>query len=140
MAGDFSYWLFAIGVFGTGMLAVPVLAGALSYMTTEALGWTEGLDKKLTQAKGFYGVMAFSILSALLINATGISQMRALILTALVYGITAPILIGVILHICNNRMIMGDNVNGRWSNLFGWLALILMTLAAVALAWLTLTD
>jgi NRAMP (natural resistance-associated macrophage protein)-like metal ion transporter len=140
LAGDFSYWLFAIGVFGTGMLAVPVLAGALSYMTTEALGWTEGLDKKLTQAKGFYGVMAFSILSALLINATGISPMRALILTALVYGITSPILIGVILHICNNRMIMGDNVNGRWSNLFGWMALILMTLAAVALAWLTLAD
>jgi Mn2+/Fe2+ NRAMP family transporter len=66
--------------------------------------------------------------------------MRALLLTALVYGITAPILVGVILHICNSRLIMGDEVNGRWSNLFGWLALILMTLAAAALAWVTLTD
>jgi Mn2+/Fe2+ NRAMP family transporter len=140
LAGESSYWLFAAGVFGTGMLAIPVLAGALSYMTSEALGWTEGLDKKISQAKGFYGIMGFSILSALLINLTGISPMRALILTALVYGITAPILIGVILHICNSRLIMGDEVNGRWSNLFGWLALILMTLAAAALAWVTLTD
>jgi NRAMP (natural resistance-associated macrophage protein)-like metal ion transporter len=140
LAGESSYWLFAAGVFGTGMLAIPVLAGALSYMTSEALGWTEGLDKKISQAKGFYGIMGFSILSALLINLTGISPMRALILTALVYGITAPILVGVILHICNSRLIMGDEVNGRWSNLFGWLALILMTLAAAALAWVTLTD
>ena len=140
LAGESSYWLFAVGVFGTGMLAIPVLAGALSYMTSEALGWEEGLDKKISQAKGFYGVMGFSILSALLINLTGIPPMRALLLTALVYGVTAPILIGVILHICNSRLIMGDNVNNRWSNVFGWAALVLMTLAAFALAWLTLTD
>jgi NRAMP (natural resistance-associated macrophage protein)-like metal ion transporter len=140
LAGESSYWLFAVGVFGTGMLAIPVLAGALSYMTSEAMGWEEGLNKKLTPAKGFYGVMGFSILSALLINLTGISPMRALILTALVYGLTAPLLIGVILHICTSRLIMGDNVNGRWSNFFGWGALVLMTMAALALAWLTLTD
>lgn len=137
LAGGFSYWLFAIGVFGTGLLSIPVLAGSLSYMTSEALEWPKGMDKKLTQAKGFYGVMGFSILSALLINLTGLPPMRALILTALVYGFTAPLLIGVILHICNNRLIMGDHVNGRWSNLLGWAALLLMSFSAAALAWLT---
>jgi NRAMP (natural resistance-associated macrophage protein)-like metal ion transporter len=138
LAGKFTYLLFAIGVLGTGLLAVPVLAGALSYMVSEALGWKEGLDKKFNEARGFYMVMVFSILSALLINITGISPMHALILTAVIYGLTAPLLIGMILHICNNRLIMGEHVNGRWSNIFGVLALLLMTVAALALIFLEL--
>ena len=107
LAGRFSYLLFAMGVLGTGMLAVPVLAGSLSYMISEAFSWQEGLDKKFHEAKGFYMVMILSILSALLINLTGISPVQALILTAIVYGVTAPILIGIILHICNNKKVMG---------------------------------
>jgi Mn2+/Fe2+ NRAMP family transporter len=136
LAGRFSYILFALGVLGTGLLAVPVLAGSLSYMVSEALGWKEGLDKKFHQAKGFYLVMIISILAALMINLTGISPVRALILTAIVYGITAPVLIGIILHICNNKKIMGDNTNGKWSNIFGGFALLLMTVAAGILIWL----
>jgi Mn2+/Fe2+ NRAMP family transporter len=100
------------------------------------LGWKEGLDKKFHQAKGFYLVMIISILAALLINLTGLSPVRALILTAIVYGITAPVLIGIILHICNNKKIMGDNTNGKWSNIFGGFALLLMTVAAGILIWL----
>ncbi len=136
LAGRFSYLLFALGVLGTGLLAVPVLAGSLSYMVSEAFGWKEGLDKKFHEAKGFYLVMILSILAALLINLTGISPVRALILTAIVYGITAPVLIGIILHICNNKKIMGDNTNGKWSNIFGGFALLLMTVAAGILIWL----
>jgi Mn2+/Fe2+ NRAMP family transporter len=62
--------------------------------------------------------------------------MRALILTAVIYGLTAPLLIGMILHICNNRLIMGDNVNGRWSNILGFMALLVMTAAAAFLIFL----
>ena len=137
LAGDMSYLLFSVGVIGTGLLSIPVLAGAMSYMVSEALGWKEGLNKKFHQARGFYGVMIVSILSALLINFSGLSPMRALILTAVVYGVMAPVVIAIILHICNNRLIMGDQVNGRWSNVFGWAALLLMTAAAAALLYFT---
>lgn len=136
LAGRFSYILFALGVLGTGFLAIPVLAGSLSYMVSEAFGWKEGLDKKFHEAKGFYMVMIISILAALLINFTGISPVRALILTAVVYGVTAPVLIGIILHICNNKKIMGENTNGKLSNFLGGFALILMTVAACTLIWL----
>lgn len=138
LAGDMSYLLFSVGVIGTGLLSIPVLAGAMSYMVSEAFGWKEGLNKKFHQARGFYGVMVVSILSALLINFSGLSPMRALILTAVVYGVMAPVVIAIILHICNNRLIMGDRVNGRWSNVFGWAALLLMSAAAIALLYYTI--
>jgi Mn2+/Fe2+ NRAMP family transporter len=138
LAGRFSYLLFALGVLGTGLLAVPVLAGSLSYMVSEALGWKEGLNKKFHEAKGFYMVMIISILTALLINLTGISPVRALILTAIIYGITAPFLIGIILHICNNKKIMHHNTNGRLSNFLGGLAFLLMTAASIILIYLLL--
>jgi len=137
LAGDMSYLLFSVGVIGTGLLSIPVLAGAMSYMVSEAFGWKEGLNRKFHQARGFYGVMMVSILSALLINFSGLSPMRALILTAVVYGVMAPVVIAIILHICNNRLIMGDQVNGRWSNLFGWSALLLMSAAAITLLYYT---
>jgi NRAMP (natural resistance-associated macrophage protein)-like metal ion transporter len=133
LAGRYAYILFAAGVLGTGMLAIPVLAGSLSYMASEAFGWKEGFGKKFSEARGFYLVMVFSILSALAINLMGIPPMRALFLTALVYGVVSPVLIAVILHICNNRLIMGDEVNGRWSNLTGILCLVLMSAAAILL-------
>lgn len=133
LAGRFAYLLFAVGVLGTGMLAIPVLAGSLSYMASEAFGWAEGFGRRFAEARGFYLVMAASILSALAINLVGIPPMRALFLTALVYGLVSPILIGVILHISNNRLIMGDHVNGRWSNRWGWACLFLMSAAALTL-------
>lgn len=137
LAGDMSYILFSVGVLGTGLLSIPVLAGAISYMVSEAFGWKEGLNKKFHEARGFYGVMILSILSALLINMSGLPPMRALILTAVVYGVMAPVVIAIIMHICNNRLIMGDRVNGRWSNVFGWLAFVLMSVAAIALICFT---
>jgi len=133
LAGRFAYLLFAAGVLGTGLLAIPVLAGSLSYMVSEALGWKEGFGRRFAEARGFYLVMAASILSALAINLVGIPPMRALFLTALVYGVVSPVLIGIILHISNNRLIMGEHVNGRWSNRWGWACLILMSAAAAVL-------
>jgi Mn2+/Fe2+ NRAMP family transporter len=135
LAGDFSYLLFSIGVLGTGMLAIPVLAGSLSYMISETLDWNEGLDKKFHEAKGFYIVMIISILAALLIGYTGISPIRALFVTAIVYGLSAPILIGMILHISNNKKIMGEYTNGVWSNILGFLTLVLMVAAGAGLIY-----
>jgi NRAMP (natural resistance-associated macrophage protein)-like metal ion transporter len=133
LAGNSAYFLFAIGVIGTGFLAIPVLAGSVSYMLAETFGWEEGLDKKWHEAKGFYLIMAISIVVGLIINLVGINPIKALIFTAIVYGVTAPILIALILHICNNKKIMGEFTNKPLSNILGWITLIVMTVAAVAL-------
>jgi Mn2+/Fe2+ NRAMP family transporter len=135
VAGNGAYLLFATGVIGTGLLAIPVLAGSLSYMFSEALGMQEGLNKKFHQAKGFYIVMIISILAALVIVLMGVNPVKALIYTAIVYGITAPVLIAVILHICNNKKVM-KTYHNRWkSNLIGFITLAVMSFAAVALLW-----
>jgi Mn2+/Fe2+ NRAMP family transporter len=135
LAGDLAYVLFAIGVIGTGLIAIPVLSGSLSYMFTETFGWKQGLDKKFHEAKGFYVIIAISLILGLSLNYVGISPIDALIYTAVLYGITAPVLIGIILHISNNREIMGEYVNSRISNVLGFAALIIMTLAAGALLY-----
>lgn len=135
LAGDQAYWLFALGVIGTGMLAIPVLAGAVSYILAETFGWKEGLDKKYYQAKGFYGIMALSLGLGLLLEFTGISAIDALLLAAVLYGVTAPFLIGIVLHISNNSSIMGTFVNGRWTNIFGFAALVFMSVAAGVLLY-----
>lgn len=136
LAGRLSYLLFAIGVLGTGLLAVPVLAGSLSYMVSETLEWEEGLNKKFHEAKGFYGVMIISILTAICINFIGLSPVKALVYTAIIYGLTAPLLIFCILMVSNNRKIMGEYTNGFLSNLLGIIALLVMLSAAAMLLWI----
>ncbi|MGG9964574.1 NRAMP family divalent metal transporter [Ferruginibacter sp. SUN106] len=135
LAGNMAYALFAMGVIGTGLLAIPVLAGALSYMMAETFGWQEGLSKKFNEAKGFYITMIVSLILGLLMHFLGISPIKALIYTAVLYGITAPVLIALILHICNNKKIMGHFTNKPFQNIFGILSLLLMTAAAVALIY-----
>ena len=135
LAGNLSYLLFAIGVIGTGLLAIPVLAGSLSYILAETFDWKEGLDKKFSEAKGFYITIIVSLLIGLFINLTKITAFQALFLTAIVYGITAPVLVGVILHICNNKKIMGNDTNGILSNVLGILTFVLMVAAAIALIY-----
>ena len=133
LAGDAAYILFALGIIGTGFLAIPVLSGALSYMITEIFNWENGLDKKFHEAKAFYSIITLSLILGLGINYLGISPINALIYSAILYGLTAPVLIAVILHISNNKKIMGRYKNGLWSNVLGLLAFVLMLLAAVGL-------
>ena len=133
LAGDLAYILFAVGVIGTGLIAIPVLSGALSYIYTETFGWEQGLDKKFHEAKGFYVIIMISLLLGLSMNYIGISPIQALIYTAILYGVTAPVLIGIILHISNNKEIMGEYTNTRYLNVMGGIALVIMTVAAVAL-------
>lgn len=136
LAGDLAYLLFAIGVIGTGLIAIPVLSGSLSYIITETFGWEQGLDKKFHEAKAFYVIIALSLILGLSLNYVGISPIKALIYTAILYGLTAPVLIAIILHISNNKKIMGSNVNGKALNMLGFAALLIMSAAAVALLYL----
>jgi NRAMP (natural resistance-associated macrophage protein)-like metal ion transporter len=136
LAGNAAYLLFALGILGTGFLAIPVLSGSLSYIVTESFGWKEGLDKKFHNAKAFYIIMAVSLILGLLLNYIGISPIKALIYSAILYGLTAPVIIVIILHISNNKKIMGKNTNGKISNVLGSLALILMTIAGGLLLYL----
>ena len=112
------------------------MSGSLSYIFAETFGWEEGLDKKFHEAKGFYIIIAISLLLGLSLNYIGISPIKALIYTAILYGITAPVLIAIILHISNNKEIMGNNTNDMFANVLGLLALIIMTTASVAMFWL----
>ena len=140
LAGNLAYLLFAIGVIGTGLIAIPVLSGSLSYIFTETFGWEQGLDKKFHEARGFYTIIAISLLLGLSLNYVGISPMKALIYTAVLYGLTAPVLIAIILHISNNKQIMGENVNGLRANIMGFAALIIMTFAAGTLIYMQIFD
>ncbi|MFM7017958.1 NRAMP family divalent metal transporter [Flavobacterium sp.] len=140
LAGNFAYLLFAIGVIGTGLLAIPVLSGSLSYIIAETFGWEQGLDKKFHEAKAFYIVMAFSLILGLSINYIGISPVKALIYTAILYGLTAPVLIAIILHISNNKKVMGEFTNSKKTNILGFASLVIMTAAAVTLIYLQITE
>ena len=140
LAGNLAYLLFAIGVIGTGLIAIPVLSGSLSYIFTETFGWEQGLDKKFHEARGFYTIIAISLILGLSMNYIGITPIQSLIYTAILYGLTAPVLIAIILHISNNNKIMGTNVNGNISNFLGFTALIIMTVAAVALIYMQFSD
>ncbi|HEY4107955.1 Nramp family divalent metal transporter [Puia sp.] len=135
LAGNASYVLFAVGVIGTGLLAIPVLAGSLSYMLAETLQFSMGLDKKFNEARRFYTVIIVSLVAGLCMQFFGLSPVKALLYTAILYGLTSPILIAVILHIGNNKKIMGEHTNTRFSNILGFLTLILMTVSAVALLY-----
>lgn len=137
LAGNLAYLLFAIGVIGTGFIAIPVLSGSLSYIFTETFGWEQGLDKKFHEARGFYTIIAISLILGLSMNYIGISPIDALIYTAILYGLTAPVLIAIILHISNNKKIMGEYVNTRYLNIMGFAALAVMTVAAVLLLYFT---
>jgi len=135
LAGNLAYLLFSVGVIGTGLISIPVLSGSLSYIFTETFGWEQGLDKKFHEAKEFYIIIAISLLLGLIINYIGISPIKALIYTAILYGITAPVLIAIILHISNNKKIMGEFVNDRKTNVLGFAALLIMTIAALLLIY-----
>ena len=136
LVGNSAYLLFAIGVIATGLIAIPVLSGSLSYMFTETFGWEQGLDKKFHEAKGFYVIIAISLIMGLGLNYIGVSPIKALIYTAILYGITAPVIIGLILLISNNKKIMGKHTNSITANVLGMMALLIMTAAALGFLYL----
>lgn len=133
LAGDFTFFLFALGIIGTGLLAVPILAGSASYAVAEALGWKSGLYRKLMQAHGFYGIIAIATMAGLLVNFLSVPPFKMLYYTAVLNGIIAPPLLVLIMLIANRQDIMGRHVNSPFSNIMGWTVTGLMTVAALAL-------
>lgn len=139
LAGEFAYEIFALGVIGTGFLAIPVLAGCLGYLFADVFQWEKGMDKKCKEAKGFYSIIVVSIVLGLAMNIFEIDPIASLIYTAVIYGILAPFLIAIILHICNQKKIMKNYTNHWLSNLLGLLAFLLMGGSAVLLIYLSIS-
>ena len=125
--------LLAVGLIGTGFLAVPILTGSSAYAVAEAFGWEHGLNKRPKRAKAFYWLIAISTLVGMSINFAGINPVKALFLTAVINGFLAPPLLLVILKVSNNPKIMGERVNGNMLNLAGWITAAVMSAAAIAL-------
>jgi Mn2+/Fe2+ NRAMP family transporter len=133
IAGNAASVLLAVGLIGSGFLAVPILTGSGAYAVSEAVGWRYGLDAKPNHARQFYGLIVVSTLIGMLINFAGINPITALFWTAVLNGVLAPPLLVVIMLVANNTAIMGKRVNGPLLNILGWLTVGVMTLAALAL-------
>ena len=134
-AGDATYFLFAIGIIGTGLLAIPVQAGSSSYALAESMGWKEGLYRNLDQAKAFYGIIIISMLVGLGMNFVGIDPIKALIYAAIANAIIAPVILLFIVLISSNRKFMGRWVNKRFTTMVGWFVVGIMSLASLAAIW-----
>jgi len=132
LAGQWAKLLFAIGIIGTGLLAIPVLAGSTAYAISESFGWKEGLYRKYKAAHAFYGVIAISIIIGILINFLGIDPIKALIYSAIANGIVAPVMLVFIVSISSNKKIMGEYRNKPITKTLGWIATILMSITALA--------
>jgi len=133
LAGDTAYLLFALGIIGTGLLAIPVLAGSASYAVSELFRWRAGLDFKPYQARRFYMVLAAAVGAGMVLDGLQINAVRLLFLSAVLNGVLAPPLLVLVMLVANNSTIMGARVNGPWLNIFGWLATAVMTVAVVIL-------
>jgi Mn2+/Fe2+ NRAMP family transporter len=131
LAGNFAYLLFALGILGVGLIGVPVLAGSAAYALCEALGWTWGLERKATDARGFYGVIAVSVLAGLVIQYSPISPMKALFWSAVINGVVAVPLMVVIILLVSKKAVMGAYTASRPLIILGWIATVIMGLAAL---------
>src|SRR6266849_4255746 len=132
LAGDAAYLLFALGLIGTGFLAVPVLAGSASFAVAEVFGWRAGLDLSPRRGRRFYLVFAGAVAAGMLLDLAGTNPIRMLFLSAVLNGLLAPPLLLLVMLVSNNRAIMGEHANGPWLNVLGWAATVVMSLAAVA--------
>jgi NRAMP (natural resistance-associated macrophage protein)-like metal ion transporter len=138
IAGDFSFLLFSLGIIGTGMLAVPVLAGATAYAVADSFGWRQGLDRKLFEATEFYAIIAFATLGGLLLDFTPIDPIKALFWSAVINGVIAVPIMIVMMLMAGRADVMGPFVIKRRLKFLGWLATAAMALAVVTMlvtAW-----
>jgi NRAMP (natural resistance-associated macrophage protein)-like metal ion transporter len=131
-AGNFAFALFAVGIIGTGMLAIPVLAGSAGYAMAEAFNWKEGLYQKPKNAKAFYLIIALAVVVGIFLNFIGLDPIEALIYSAVANGIIAPVILFFIIKISSDKNTMGENTTKPVAKFIGWLTFILMSISAVA--------
>ncbi len=132
IAGNYSFLLFAVGIIGSGLLAVPILAGSASYAISESFGWKTGLSHKLKDAYSFYGVIILAMLVGLAINFIGLDPIKALIYSAVLNGLIAPVVLILIVLLSSNKKLMKSYVNHPVITGIGWLTVGIMTISAVA--------
>lgn len=132
IAGQQAYVLFALGIIGTGMLAVPVLAGSAAYALSETFNWKSGLYRKLGDAHGFYGVIIIAMGLGLLMNFVGLDPIKALIYSAVLNGLIAPVILFFVVKISSDRKVMGHWTNKKLTTWIGWGVVLLMTIAGCA--------
>lgn len=133
LAGEFAFELFALGIIGTGLLAVPVLAGSAAYAVAEGMRWRKGLNLKLREAKGFYAIIAVSTLGGVLLDFTPLDPLQALVWAAVINGIVAVPIMFVIMRMASRRDVMGSFTISRRQRALGWAATALMALTLVGL-------
>ena len=135
IAGEYAYFLFAGGIIGTGLLAIPILAGSASYAFSESLKWRHGLYRDLKTAPSFYGIIMISTLIGFALNFVGIDPIKALIYSAIFNGLISPVILFLIVRISSNKKTMGEWVNNDYVAGIGWYVVILMTVVAAATLW-----
>jgi Mn2+/Fe2+ NRAMP family transporter len=134
LAGRGAYWLFTLGLVGTGMLAVPVLAGSCAYAIAESAKWREAsLNLKPGLAQKFYAIITVSILVGLAFDFAGFNAVKMLFWSAILNGLLAPPLVVMVVLLTSDRTVMGDRVNSRWMKALGWACALVMSAAAIAL-------
>ncbi len=132
LAGNWAYLLFALGIIGTGLLSIPVLAGSSAYALAETFHWHEGLSKKMRQAHGFYGVIIVSMIIAIGIDLLGINPIKALIWSAVGNGIVAPVILFFIMRLAGDKKVMGHRTNKPSTSFVGWLITGFMAVSGIA--------
>jgi NRAMP (natural resistance-associated macrophage protein)-like metal ion transporter len=135
VAGSAAALLFTVGLVGTGMLGVPVLAGSAAYAIAEAAAWRAGMDEKVHNARQFYGVIAVAMVVGMLLNFAHVNAIKLLIGSAVINGLLAPPLMAIVLVVCNNEKVMGQHRNRPLMNILGGFGVLLMTVAAIALVF-----
>ena len=133
IAGDFAFMLFALGIVGTGMLAVPVLAGSAAYAVADVFEWRSGLDHQLGEAKGFYAVLISATVVGTLLDFTPLDPIKALVWSAVVNGVIAVPIMAVLMVIGSRKSILGEHTLSRRHRVLGWLAFAVMLLAVLAM-------
>ncbi len=132
LAGKYAFLLFAAGIIGMGLLAVPVLAASAAYTMAESFKWKSGLYRKLHQARPFYGVMIFSMIIAMDINFLGINPIKLLIYSAIANGLVAPVILFLIVHMTSNKKVVKDRVNSPLTATLGWFITGVMIFTGIA--------
>lgn len=132
LLGGFAFAAFGLGIVGTGLLAIPVLAGSVGYIFAEVFGLEEGMNKTFYQAKGFYAAIVAATILGIFVSLAHANPVTLLIQTAILYAIITPPLIFIIIRIGNNPRIMKQNVNSVFSNTLGWIAFVVTLLSVIA--------
>lgn len=130
-AGHFAYLLFAIGIIGVGLLAIPVLAGSAAYAVSESFGWKFGLNRKLKEARAFYGVISLAVIVGIILNFIGLDPIKALIYSAVLNGVVAPFILYFIVRLSSRVDVMGERKNRGLTNMVGWITVCLMSVTAI---------